>query len=171
MPTELAAFLTAGEGERLAQAEALVRGFCGWHIAPSRTETVSVRGRGLATLLLPSMRVTAVSSVTVDGLALTAEDDFTWSAAGVLTHAGRWINGKVVSVAMTHGYSTPPAEVTGVVQAVAQRAVDNPGSLVRTQKGPFSDTYSTTGSNQVGTLALLDSEKDALRRYRIPAVG
>lgn len=170
MAHELATTLTTSETDRLEQAEALVRSFCGWHIAPSRTETVVVRGKGTATLLLPSMYVTAVASVTIDGVALTLDDEYIWSQAGVLTHAGHWGTDEV-SVAMTHGYAAPPAEVTAIVQAVGQRAVDNPGSHVRTQVGPFSNTYSTTGSNQVATLALLDSEKDALRRYRIPGVG
>lgn len=170
MPAELATTLTATETQRLEQAEALVRAFCGWHIAPSRTVTVSVRGRGRATLLLPSLYVTAVTSVTDDGTLLVDDEDYTWSAAGIITHASAF-GAELVDVAFTHGYAAPPAEVTAIVQAVAQRAVDNPGSLTRRQVGPYSDTYSTTGTNQVPTLALLDSEKETLRRYRIPSVG
>ena len=171
MPAELAIILTATEADRLEQAEALVRGFCGWHIAPSRTETAAAfRGKGGSTLLLPSLHVTAVSSVGDAGTELLAETDYTWSTAGVITRAGHWSH-EVVEVTFTHGYPTPPPEVTAVVQAVAQRAVDNPSSLVRRQVGPFADTYSTTGSNQVATLALLDSEKETLRRYRIPTVA
>lgn len=167
---ELATTLTATEADRLEQAEALVRSFCGWHIAPSRTETVSVRGRGSKTLLLPSLHVTAIASVTDDGALLVDDEDYTWSDAGVITHESTFGTG-LVTVAFTHGHTTPPAEVEAIVQAVAQRAVDNPGSLVRTQSGPFSDTYSTTGTNQVASLALLDSEKEALRRYRVPGVA
>lgn len=171
MPAELATTLTSTEAQRLEQAEALVRGFCGWHIAPSRTVTAAqIRGTGTPTLLLPSLFVTAVSSVSDDGTALTVEDDYTWSPAGVLTRLGYWST-KLITITYTHGYDTVPAEVTGVVQGVAQRAVQNPGSLVRTQDGPFADTYSQTGFNQSLPLALLDAEKDILRRYRIPALG
>jgi hypothetical protein len=170
MPLELASGLAATEADRLLQAEALVRAFCGWHIAPSRTETVTRKGTDAPTLVLPSLKVTAVSSVTDDGNALTVTDDYTWSPAGVLTHVDRWSTGDVV-VAFTHGYATPPAEVTAIVQAVAQRAVNNPGSLIRVQAGPFADTYSQTGSNQSLPIALLDAEKDALAHYTIHSVA
>jgi hypothetical protein len=166
VPAELATSLTATEAERLEQAEALVRAYCGWHIAPSREETVTLRGVQRAMMFLPSLYVTAIESVTDDGTALTVEDDYIWSVVGVLTRVGYWSTGEV-EVSFTHGYADPPAEVTAVVQAVAQRAVDNPGSLVREQRGPFAETHSQTGSNQSIPLVLLDAEKDILRRYRI----
>lgn len=170
MAAELATSLASTEEERLEQAEALVRGFCGWHIASSRTETLSLRGPGYVNVLsLPSLYVTDVSTVTIDGTPLLLDSDYAWSTAGILTHSGYWGSGDV-EVTLTHGYEFPPAEVTAIVQAVAQRAIDNPGSLVRKQVGPFSDSYSTTGANQVSTLSLLDAEKEALRRYRIPGV-
>lgn len=166
MPAELATTLAATEVQRLEQAEALVRGFCGWHIAPSRTESVTVRGRGTKTLTLPTMHVTAVTSVTEDGRTLTVDDDYTWSAAGVLTRDGVWpVDAKVV-VAMSHGHAPIPAEVTAIVQAIAQRAVNNPGSMTRKQIGPFSEQYATDSA-----LSLLESEREALRRYRIPRVA
>lgn len=166
---DLVTTLVASDADRLLQAEAVVRSFCGWHIAPSREETVEVRTCGGRTLLLPSMYVTAVESVTADEQALTT-DDFHWSTAGVVTHSDWWGSG-VTSVVFTHGYDEVPAEVTAIVQAVAQRATANPGSLTRQQIGPFSETYSTTGSGQVVPLGLLDAEKDLLRRYRIPALA
>ena len=169
MPAELATSLIATEAERLMQAEGLVRGFCGWHIAPSRTVTAAkIRGSGDTTLLLPSLYVTAVSDVVDDEAALTVEDDYIWSAAGVLTRAGYW-TAALVTVTYTHGYATVPPEVTAVVQAVAQRAVDNPKSLTRKTVGPFTDAYSATAPGQVGTLALLESEKAILSRYALPA--
>lgn len=167
--TELATSLEATEQDRLEQAEALVRSFCGWHIAPSRTETLTVRARGGNTLLLPSMYVTAITTVTMDDTSvLTVEDQYIWSAAGVLTHGNCWGYG-VVEVALTHGYTDAPAEVTAVVQAVAQRAVSNPSGASSRSIGPFSESY---GSLSSGTaLSLFDSEKEVLRRYRIPAVA
>lgn len=168
MPAELATSLSAAEAQRLEQAEALVRGFCGWHIAPSRTVTAAqICGTGDTVLLLPSLYVTNVSAVSDDTTALTVETDYTWSRSGVLTRKGRWST-KLVTVTYVHGYAAVPAEVTAIVQAIAQRAINNPGSVVREQAGPFSATYSTTGANEVAMLALLDSEKETLRRYRIP---
>jgi hypothetical protein len=165
---ELAATLTATEDDRLLQAEALVRSYCGWHIAPSRVDAVeTLRGYGAQPLLLASLNVTAVASVVDDGTTLAPTDDYTWQSNGVILRAGFWGTGDVV-VTYTHGYDDPPPEVTAVVQAVAQRAVSNPGSLVRVQKGPFADTYSQTGFNQSLPMALLDAEKSILDRYRIP---
>lgn len=168
MPAELAISLTATEAQRLEQAEALVRGFCGWHIATSRTVTAAqIRGTGATVLLLPSLYVTSVSAVSDDGTALTVETDYTWSTAGVLTRVGRWST-NLVTITYTHGYPTIPPEVTAVVQAVAQRAIDNPRSLTRKTVGPFTDAYSATDPGQVATLALLDAEKATLSRYTLP---
>lgn len=172
MPAELATSLTATDEERLEQAEALVRAYCGWHISPSREETVEVRGKGGRTLMLPSLHVTEVASVTVDDTLLTVLDDYVWTASGIVDR-GRYScwSDALVEVVMTHGYETVPADVTAVVQAIAQRAVDNPSSLISETAGPFSETYSSTGAGHLSTLSLLESERDTLRRYRIPAVG
>lgn len=167
---ELAESLTVTEADRLTQAEALVRAYCGWHIAPSRTvEDAVIRGSGTATILLPSLYVTAVAAINDNDTDLTVEDDYTWSAAGVVTRVGYWSTDEVV-VSYTHGYEEPPAEVTAVVQAIAQRAVNNPGGQASSRSiGPFAESY---GSLATGTaLSLLDSEMEVLRRYRIPVVA
>lgn len=168
MPAELAASLAVTEADRLLQAEALVRAYCGWHIAPLREDVeVTVRGDGGSVLMLPSLHVTAVTAVVQDGSTLVADTDYTWSEAGVLT-SYYWGTGPV-TVTFSHGYAAPPAEVTAVVQAVAQRALDNPGSRPRDQVGPFAESFSQVGFNQAPALALLDAEKDILSRYRIPS--
>lgn len=166
MVTDLADSLEPTADDRLEQAEALVRSYCGWHIAPSRAETFSVRVAREAAILLPSLHVTDVSSVTRDGTTLEA-DTYWWTSAGVVTgvEAGCWYGQVVVS--FEHGYDDAPPDVTAVVQAIAQRAVDNPRSLIRKRVGPFEDGYSQTGSNQALPLALLGGERDVLDRYRI----
>ena len=171
---ELADTLTLSVDDRLDQAEALVRSYCGWHIAPSRTGTLTlgpVRDwrRGRSRIILPSLNVTAVT-VTADGVTQVIDDEYVWTAPEAILHdVAGWSDTLVVS--FTHGYSEPPAEVTAIVQSIAQRAVNNPGSLVRTQAGPFADTYSQTGSNQSLPLALLDAERDILRPYKLFAVA
>lgn len=166
MAAELATTLAPSEADRLMQAEALVRSYCGWHIAPSRADEVAVLPATLGQVaLLPSLHVTDVSSITEDGVPVD-ETDYTWAPNGVLIRSWGW--NASVAVTFTHGYSAVPAEVTAVVQAIAQRAVDNPSSLVRVQKGPFADTYSQTGFNQSLPLALLDAEKEILDHYRLP---
>jgi hypothetical protein len=171
---ELATSLTVTEADRLLQAESLVRGFCGWHIAPSRTVTAGlIRAHGGARLFLPSLYVTAVSDVIVDGSPLTVEDDYVWTSAGIVTRGGCWGYG-LVTITYTHGYTTVPAEITAVVQAIAQRAVNYPGGVTTSSSraiGPFSEGESY-GSLANGTaVSLFDSEIEVLRRYRIPVVA
>ena len=164
--SELAASLVATDSDRLLQAEALVRAYCRWHIAPSRSgETYRLQEAG-PLILLPSLHVTAVSVTDAAGETVDPAT-YTWSEPGVVRAAcGWWAAGTTVTY--THGYDYPPAEVTGVVQAVGQRAFDNPGSKPREQTGPFTDTYSQAGLNQAPALVLLDAEKTILDAYRIP---
>lgn len=171
---ELADTLRPSTDDRLDQAEALVRSYCGWHIAPSRAATITrtpVAGwlRGRSRIFLPSLHVTAVT-VTLDDVTQVAEGEYTWASPdSFISDIAGWSDS--LALTFTHGYTDVPAEVAGVVQSIAQRAVNNPGSLVRTQAGPFADTYSQTGFNQSLPLALLDAEKDILRPYRLIAVA
>lgn len=167
MALELTAGLAATEEDRLLQAEAAVRSYCGWHIAPSRTEELTLDAQWSSVLMVPSLYVTDVSAVTDDGT-LADVTGYTWRQNGTIElHSGYWTNRKVV-VALTHGYDEVPLEVEGVVRAVAQRTLDNPGSVVREQAGPFNVTHAQTGFNQVVPGALLDAEKAILDRYKIP---
>lgn len=169
MPAELATSLAVTEADRLLQAEALVREYCGWHIAPLRTGIeVTVDGSGSQVLDLPTLMLLDVVSILEDGVTV-ALSDVQWTEAGYLWRATPWtseLRGVVVTI--DHGYEDVPASVEGVVQAVAQRAVQNPGSLVRKQVGPFGDTYSQTGFNQSLPIALLDAEREILDHYKIP---
>jgi len=157
---------------RLLQAEGIVRGYCGWHIAPSRADSVTVRGDGSAVITLRSLHVTAVTSVTCDGTLLDPSS-YAWSEAGVLTrlcgdgtlshHRGGWWE-SVIVVEFTHGYAQVPAEVTGAVQAIAQRGVLNPtgASSYSTTDGPFSDSATFAAGSTLPEQGVLD-------RYRLPS--
>ena len=158
---ELAEFLTPQSDEdRLVAAEAAARSYCGWHIAPSRTDTVRVYASpSNAPILLPSLYVTAIVSVTDQGTLLdpTAYD---FETCGILRRIdGRcWATGTgVVQVVFTHGYTTAPADVTEAIQALA--AVSGQGGVRQRTAGPFSESY-------VGDLSPLSH--GALSRYRIP---
>lgn len=172
-PPELATSLEATPAERLLQAEGLVRDYCGWHIAPERTVVKAVAGSGARELMLPSLHIVAVAEVIEDGNLVDASS-YVVHEEGFLTRSAAWETWGtgVITVTFDHGFGptqVPPA-VIGVVMAVAQRGVDNPGSLVRVQRGPFSDTYSQSGFNQALPLSLLEAERDALAPYRIVAV-
>ena len=101
-----------------------IRDYCGWHIAPSLTETLTLDGPGRRTLLLPSLYVTAVDEVTVDGTAVPATE-FEWSDRGMLRRrCGIWPDRwRGITVTLTHGYPAAPAGVLGVIADVVSDAL------------------------------------------------
>ena len=178
-PEELDAYLSGDRNASLAAAMAAVRSYCGWHVAPVETHTVTIRAEGEGVLLLPSLHVVSVDSVEVDGEPVT---DYSWREHGTLrttsrccmsTHlwghrheGGGWC-GKV-EVAFTHGFDEAD-DVKGIVLAAAARMASSPAGVVRAQTGQVSETYTQTSPNQAGGMALLDSERAVLDRYRLPA--
>lgn len=160
----------AGDAQTLIdQATALVRSYCGWHVSPVvADDVVTLMGSGRPSILLPSLHVTDVTAVVEDGTALELTD-FVWDESGII---GRltvpWTTpDKTITVTFTHGYASAP-DFEAVIMAVASRAQASPDGVVRRQVGLVSDTYSQTGTGTAGGVALLPSEKDILRAYRIP---
>lgn len=149
--------LDVSEDDRLDQAEAAVRTYCGWHIAPSRKQTVRLRSEWSSTLILPSLHVTDVAAVVVDGTVVDPTT-YDWYDSGVVTalRCGHFGNGPVL-VTFTHGYADPPRDVAAAVQALARSAIDNPKALKSFTRGPFSESYGDAG-DQFG----------ALDRYKLP---
>src|SRR5690349_614831 len=114
---DLAFDLVPTDEDRLDQAEALVRSYCGWHIAPTREDTYTVRTYASANIFLPSLHVTEVTSVTEAGTALALGDEYLWLApSGIISRRSRWANDAEVVVEFVHGFDEIPAEVTAVVQ-------------------------------------------------------
>lgn len=168
MALDLVDTLTPTSNDRLEQAQALVRAYCGWHIAGYREDTLTLAGTGQRTLILPTLHLVEVLAVVQDGSPVDATS-YQASDAGVLTHDGWWGNRTEVTVTFVHGYQVVPPEVTAVVQSVAQRMTDNPGTpLVRKTRGPFTDQYASPDS---GPSTLLDAERVALSRYKIVDVS
>ena len=149
------------------QATALVRSYCGWHVAPVITETLVLDGSGSATQMLPSLRVRGISTVTYDGVPLSP-DEYDWSPVGYLTVPGRCSKrAGALSVTLTHGFDDAP-DLAAVVMAVVSRAQASPNGVVRTQAGPFAETYSQTAFNVAGGVSLVAHEYSILDRYRLP---
>ncbi len=111
-------------------AEDQVRDFCGWHVAPSRTETITLDGSGTNLLLLPSTHVTAISSISENGVALAAAY-YSWSEDGVVEKLyGCWTRKRrAVQVSLTHGYPTCPAAIRREVARLAAASYANPAPL------------------------------------------
>lgn len=102
-------------------AAAIVRDYCGWHIAPTVTEEVTVDGPGGTALLLPTLHLTEVVSVVEDGTTVDPTG-YGWSEAGIVD--GRWWTTKRrgLVVTITHGYQLCPLPVRAVVGRLAAGA-------------------------------------------------
>ena len=78
--------------------------------------------------------------------------------------AGCWTTQhRGIVVELTHGYDEPPPEVTAVVQAVAQRLIENPTGLESQTVGPFQEKYGTSSTG-----AFTSGDLGVLAAYRVP---
>lgn len=124
-------------------AVAALRAHAGWHIAPPRTETLTLDVIGGSRVVLPSLRVTAVAEVRN-----TYEDtpveitDFRWSEAGVLSrrYCSLPCGFRALEVDITHGYDECPPELLPSIAACAATASLSPAVASR-GIGPFSESY------------------------------
>ncbi|WP_194385362.1 hypothetical protein [Microbacterium luteum] len=151
----------------LKAAHGAVRRFCGWHVAPTITETITLDGRGGADVLLPSLRVVELTSVLNDGVDVTANVDT--SRAGILRLVeGTWTDrlGRI-TVTLTHGYDLDEVpEVAAIIAGVAKRGPN---------AGRVDASESVNGSSRGGVLdrgapisiPLLLPEREALADYRL----
>ena len=73
-------------GFKMRAAQAAIRKYCGWHVAPSVTRTVRLDGHGGDSLLLPSKHVTALSSLKLDGVEHVQDARFSEAGSLVLVN-------------------------------------------------------------------------------------
>jgi hypothetical protein len=150
----------------LAAAEAIVRNYCGWHIAPVINEDLVLDGTGTASLFVKSLRLLNVTAATVDGTVLDTAT-LEWSEAGYLRITGAWPD-KLRSVALTieHGFDDVP-DVVSVIRSIAARASASPTGVVREQAGAVSISMSMVAPGVSGGVVLMDHERRMLDKYRI----
>lgn len=174
---DLTAYQAAEPQPLIDAATAMVRSYCGWHLTPPRTETVTVRSTGSACYLLPSLYVTAIAAVSYGPDLLVPVLDYSWSTFGVvdLLPNGPYFSNLVaasgpvdIAVTFTHGLDAVP-DVAAVILAAVSRATASPDGVFRSQVGLVAQSYSQSGPNQAGGLALLPNELAILHRYRLHA--
>lgn len=87
------------------------RRFCGWHVSPSKAETVVVDGPGGRVLSLPTLNLTAVASVTELGAAVDVSTLDRSRAKGTLTKQYGYWSGRdgSISATITHGFTEAEA--------------------------------------------------------------
>ncbi|SKM81074.1 Uncharacterised protein [Mycobacteroides abscessus subsp. massiliense] len=176
---DLAKFESGDQQFFLDAAEATVRAWCGWHIAPSRREEELPCTVGqLGTILLPSLHVTDVETVTVEDLTLDPAD-YDWDPAGFIhRNTVSWprryywpVYGypsrRNAKVTFTHGYPEVPDDVKTVILELASKAIELPTSIAsEVDGGPFKIKL----RGDVGT-ALTESQRSRLVNYQIKGIG
>lgn len=156
MVAPLAAAPTGVDADAWTAACAAVRAYCGWHIAPPVTEDVTVDGSGGSIQLLPTLHMTALTSITNDGAVVT---DPEWSEAGMVR--GSWTSKfRGVTANMTHGFAACPPEIMTVLRAIVASASQGGASSV------------TSGPHQVQFEQALNSQQRAtLDLYRMVTIA
>lgn len=158
--------------DAMAAATSLVQAYCGWHVAPVKTDDeLTLDGPGRQLLLLPSLHVTAITSVVDDGVTLDPATEYEWSASGMVIRTSpdnRCIpftrKFRSIVVTLTHGYETMPGDVQAVIERLASRGASNGGGY--TQVGQVRVATGTDGA-PLG-LSLTDQDKADLGPYRLP---
>lgn len=139
------------DGAQWIFAIAAIRGYCGWHIAPTVTETVTVDGPGGRLLALPTQRLTALTVVN-DGTPVTHPD---WSTNG-LVRGGWSTKYRGIEATMTHGYEMWPEELEQlaleIISASARVGVSQVSS------GPHQVSFETS---------MTVAQRNTLGRYRL----
>lgn len=125
----------------------------------SVTETVRMQADGSGELVMTRYEpVTAVTTLTDyrTGIEITATQ---WTYFdGIDTIIGLYPR-QVVDVVLTHGFTTVPASIKGVVVSAAKRAFQNPKNLVARAVADVSEEY---GARPDGALYLTDQEREIL---------
>ncbi|MET9286498.1 hypothetical protein [Nocardia beijingensis] len=144
-----------------------IRDYCGWHIAPAATETITLDGTGATIVQIPTLQLSAVASVTENGVVLQVTE-YEWSADGTLRRLplGRcWTNRyRGVVVECTHGFDEVPAAIVSVVLDATSDALSTPvgaGGEMPETMGPF-----TFGGTK-GAGAFTAAQLRVLDRYRV----
>ena len=103
-----------GVERALASAKARVRRFCGWHVSPVATQTISLDGNGDIYLFLPTLKVVNLTAITEDGVALdVAEIERSVECPGMLIKKsrGHWARGYGnIEVTFEHGFTADEAQ-------------------------------------------------------------
>lgn len=115
-PEDLTGFPGAPFADEIVDAAVLdLRNSLGWHVAPERTETLTLDHEGGRDLILPTRNIVTVTAIRdVSGPTPVPITEWREASAGFLV--GYWPCGiSVVEVDLTHGYATTPADIVAAV--------------------------------------------------------
>lgn len=158
-----------------AAAQAAIRAYCGWHVAPVITETlyISVRHRS-PKLFIPTGHVcdiALIEQLTATGGEWEPVTGYGWDTEGTLelaTGGQVWKPGlRNVRVTLEHGYEPDEVpDVLAIADAIARRAATSLHGIASQSVNGASVSYAQAGGAPLA-VPLLNIEKDALARYCI----
>ena len=146
----------------LAAASAKITRYCGWGIARETVTGQVLDSDGGWLLRLPTLYLVSVTSVQVDG---TAVSDFTVSRRGMLDRRpGGWPEGfGRVTASYVHGYDPVPADLKALSVAVALRGRDTATGRTGLTVGAISETFDSAAA----AVDLSDLDRLSLDAYRL----
>lgn len=174
---ELASYLgvtfTAEERSRaddlLEQASAAIQNYTGQRLEYVEDDEVTLYAQGEGRLFLPELPVVEVSSVEVDGTALTSTQ-FSWETGGALSR-GTTLWGSAatfppvdVVVTYSHGYETIPSDIRLACMQLAATGFRGTEGVSSESIGTYAVSYSDAEGTDEEALKLLD-------RYRVLTVA
>lgn len=129
------------------------------------SDDIVLDGTGTDSLLLPERPVNAVSSVAVDGDALTVDDDYVLNGDGILfrTFPAKWRRARQnVAVTYDHGYPDDdlPRDLRMVALSIAARLFSQSAGAVFESLGAYSVRYDQAPTE------LTINEQRVLRKYK-----
>lgn len=174
VPADLAAFTQErlDEGDpatatALSAALRAVRSYCGWHVTPVRTaQVVTIDGPCSRLLVLPTLRLTALTALVEDGVTVDV-GALEWSSRGLVRKAGRgWWTGRFggITATMSHGFDSAEDWQAAVLSfadrsSLALAGVDGRPNVV----GPFQWPSAALADGSAFSVA----ERSLLDLYRL----
>lgn len=135
--------------------------YCGWHVLGEKSVDLVIDGPGAPLLVLPTLRLVAVTALADDGVELDV-DAVEWSARGLVYKPGRscWTARlRGVAASITHGFEDAPDFNAAVLSAV-DRVLTGGREVI----GPFQ--YPTETPAAAGSV-FSAAEKAILDLYRL----
>lgn len=139
LATDFAVGVETRQAEQaLRLATAAIRSYTNQHISQVNGETVPVIPMG-ELILLPELPVTAVASITANGVTVTSSS-YTWHKSGIVERTGGWGTGPHL-VTYSHGFTSTPGAIKKACLELATSMITNPTDVRQESIGAYSVTF------------------------------
>ena len=152
--------------QALLAASQAIRNYCGWHICPSVKCTAYPEG-GAIVAKLPAGYVSAINSITENGVTLAA-DDYQWRKDGLIRKkCQRWSDDwDAIEVSYTAGYSEDAVpDLKEAVCSIASGVLAVAAGVSSESADGVSISYQASASSVASSLT--SQMKSALEPYKV----